>query len=292
MPLTVQVNGAGTILPNLNGFPLEIGKTYRLRAVPAPGQLFAGWSGGVAADSPTLTFPMQSNLTLVATFVPNPFPKIRGYYVGLMANTNNVTPDTAGYFAVAITGSGQLSGRLLSGGQRYGFTGRLNLSGDSTMNVRRGLAAPLALALHVDLVPGTDQLTGSLSDGNWTAALAGDRNIFNPIANPAQQAGLRSFVLERAQDSATAAVGLSRISRAGFTSVRGNLSDGRRFSVSSALSRNGDSPFYLSLNHGSEVVIGWLNFPAGQGPAASGTVLWVQTGTNAFATTLQAAPAP
>ena len=105
---------------------------------------------------------------------------------------------------------------------------------------------------------------------------------------PAQQAGLRSFALERAQDSATAAAGLSRIFSSGATRVRGKLNDGRAFSTSSALAKNGDCPFYLSLNRGTEMVIGWLNFAAGQGPTASGTVLWVKTGTNAFATTLQA----
>jgi hypothetical protein len=34
-------------------------------------------------------------------------------------------------------------------------------------------------------------------------------------------------------------------------------------------------------------VLGWVNFP--DSTAASGTVLWVKTGTNGFAATLQAA---
>jgi hypothetical protein len=55
------------------------------------------------------------------------------------------------------------------------------------------------------------------------------------------------------------------------------------------LARNGDCPFYLSLSHGSEIVAGWLNFSVPPAPAASGTVLWVGSGTNAFAATLQAA---
>ena len=233
---------------------------------------------------------MQTNLTLIANFVPNPFPGVRGSYVGLMANTNNVSPNSAGFFAVAVTRSWRFTGRLLLAGQRYGFSGRFDLDGGATVSVRRGLSAPFALKWHLDLVRATDQVTGSVSDGNWTAALAGDRNIFRSIDYPAQQTGLRSFVLERTHDSATVAAGLSRISAGGITTVRGNLSDGRRFATSSALSRNGDCPFYLSLNHGNEVVIGWLNFPSGS-PAASGTVSWVQTGTNAFATTLQASSA-
>jgi len=62
----------------------------------------------------------------------------------------------------------------------------------------------------------------------------------------------------------------------------------RPFARISALAKNGDCPFYLSFNRGAEVVIGWLNFPSGQAPAADGSVLWVTTGANSFAATLQA----
>jgi hypothetical protein len=69
--------------------------------------------------------------------------------------------------------------------------------------------------------------------------------------------------------------------------VRGKLVDGRSFSVSSSLAKNGDYPFYLSFNRGTEIIIGWLNFPAGQQPSSSGTVFWVNSGTNAFAKSLK-----
>jgi len=233
---------------------------------------------------------MRTNLALVANFVTNPFPAVSGIYSGLVANTNSITPDNSGYFALAVTRSGLFSGQLRCAGQRNGFSGRFNLGGDAAIRVRRGLTAPLTLAVHVDLTNGSDNVSGSLSDGTWVSPLAGGRNVFNASSNPAQQAGLRSFVLERKQDSATAAAGLSQISAGGATSVRGKLNDDRPFSTGSALAKNGDCPFYLSLNRGTEMVIGWLNFPAGQAPTASGTVLWVKTGTNAFATTLQAAP--
>jgi hypothetical protein len=206
-----------------------------------------------------------------------------------MVNTNAVMPANSGYFTLAVTTSGLFSGRLLCAGQGYGFSGKLNLSGDAKLSIPRGPAAPLALALHVDLANGSDVVAGSVTDGNWTSELTGDRNVFNASSNPAQQAGSHSFVLEKALDNATAADGQSRISLSGAANVRGKLADGRAFSTASALAKNGDYPFYLSLNRGSEVVIGWVNFPAAQGPAASGTVLWVNTGTNAFASTLQAA---
>jgi len=289
--LTIQTNGVGIVHPDLNGRLLEVGKTYTVRAVPGPGQVFAGWEGS-SAETPVLNFVMQTNLTLVARFIPNPFPTVRGNYAGLMANTNGVTPGNSGYFNLTVSASGAFTGKILLAGNRHSFRGHLDLAGDAVVTVRRTTSNPLTLTFHVNLSNCTDEAVGYLSDGYWTSALTGDRNVFNSRANPASQAGLRSFVLERAEDNAAAASGSSKISASGSTQVRGALSDGRRFSTGSILAKNGDCPFYLSLNRGAEVVIGWLNFPAGQGPVASGTVLWVKTGTNSFAATLRASAAP
>ena len=119
-------------------------------------------------------------------------------------------------------------------------------------------------------------------------AVAGDRNVFNSRVNPARQAGTRSFVLEQS-DSTTLAVGTgsTRISLSGTIRVHGKLVDGRSFSASSTLAKNGDYPFYLSFNHGMEIIIGWLNFPAGEQSSSSGTVFWVNSGTNAFTKSLK-----
>src|SRR5439155_4288624 len=87
-PLIVQTNGLGTGVPNLDGRQLEVGRTYRIRAVPGPGQVFAGWNGGLSSDSATLSFTMQTNLALAANFVTNPFPAVHGTYSGLVANAS------------------------------------------------------------------------------------------------------------------------------------------------------------------------------------------------------------
>src|SRR5262249_61358565 len=86
-------------------------------AIPGAGQVFAGWGGvtGVASN-PTLSFVMQSNMTLVASFVTNPFPPVKGNYAGLVANTNNVTPNNSGSFTVTVTASGAFTGRSSIGG--------------------------------------------------------------------------------------------------------------------------------------------------------------------------------
>jgi subtilisin family serine protease len=290
--LIVQTSGLGTVSPNLNGAQLQVGKTYTLRAKADAGQVFAGWNGAVSS-SPTLSFVMQSNLVLTANFVANPFPVVKGNYAGLAANADVVTPENSGYFGLTVAGSGAFSGKLLLGGGRYPFHGQLDLGGNAAVAVSRGKpSSPLMMTLHADLSNGTDRVSGSLTDGAWVSGVSGDRNVFNPRLNPAAQAGLRHFILQRADNTAVeAGVGAGKISAGGAASVSGSLDDGTKFRTASLLAKNGDCPFYLSLSHGNEVVIGWLNFPTTASPTASGTVLWVQSGTNTFSAQLQAASA-
>jgi hypothetical protein len=258
-----------------------------MRAVPGPGELFAGWDG-VNSTSPVLRFVMRSNLTLTAHFVANPFPTLKGTYAGLVADTNGVMPESSGCFTLTATVGGRFSARLRLGGGYYGFNGWFSLAGDAVSSVPRGTNSPLTVTLHADVTNGTDQLCGTVTDGAWTSALFGYRNAFNAQSNPARQAGLHPFALDSA-DAGTAAAGSGRVYASGTAGVRGRLRDGRSFGATSLVSRNGDYPFYLPLRRGQEVMIGWLSFPASPTPAATGTVVWVNAGTNAFATTLQAA---
>jgi hypothetical protein len=291
--LAVQTSGQGIVLPNLNGAQLTIGKTYKLKAKADAGQLFAGWNGA-DSQSPALTFVMQSNLVLTANFVPNPFLAIKGNYAGLAADTNVVMPESSGYFGLTVTPMGAFSGKLLLAGGHFGFHGQFDSNGKATLPVSRGkLLSPLSLTLHLDLTNGTDRVSGSLTDGAWVSEVGGDRNVFNAQLNPAAQAGLRGFILQRTDDARVeAGVGEGKISTSGSANVSGSLQDGTKFRAASMLAKNGDCPFYLSLSKGSEVVIGWLNFPKVADPTASGTVLWVKSGTNTFSAQLQASSAP
>jgi hypothetical protein len=288
-PLSAQANGYGIIRPNLDGEMLEIGKVYSMKAVPGRGQVFAGWSG-VESESPVMSFSMKSNLALVANFVPTPFLPVKGSYAGLIAGTNGVLPGNSGSFVLTVTALGQFTGKLRLAGRSHGFRGRFNRAGETIVSVNRGRLSPVTLTMRVDMTNGTDQVSGSVTDGSWESEASGDRNVFNARLNPARQAGSHAFILQQVDDpSNTAAAGFSAIKQNGKTKVKGRLQDGRAFSASTVMAKDGDCPFFLSLSRGSEVVIGWLNFPVSSTPSASGTVLWVRTGTDAFAATLKAA---
>lgn len=288
VPLVVGTNGFGKVSPNLDGRLLEIGRAYSMKAVPARDQIFVGWEG-IDSTAPNLSFTMREGLTLTAKFIVSPFLPFKGTFNGLVANADAVTPDNSGSFTLAMTSLGVFSGKLQLGAARYSFRGQFDLKGDATVLVSRGqLVSPLNLRLHVDLASG-DRVTGSLSDGGWVSGVHANRSVFNSVYNPAPQAGNGQFVLEQREQNtnAPAANGASKISLNGGTLMAGKLQDGRKFSTGNTLSRNGDFPFYLSLSKGQEVVLGWVNFP--NAALANGTVLWVKTGTNGFAATLEAA---
>jgi subtilisin family serine protease len=209
-----------------------------------------------------------------------------GHYAGLIADPDGVRPDTSGYLALTVRHSGAFSGKVLLGGARYGFGGQFNSAGRAQLMLSRRLMG-LTVTLYIDPSNGTDQLSGAIDNGAWTSEIAGNRNVFNPRLNPALQTGLRSFTLQQVDNPSGVANGMSRIFAGGNVSVRGHLGDGRPFILASTLAKNGDFPFYLSLHHGAELVIGWLDFPAGAEPAAGGSVVWLNTGTNAFARSLQ-----
>jgi thermitase len=292
-PLSLAVSGLGALKPNLNGSQLVVGRTYAVTATPGPGQIFAGWEG-IPLTNPRnarLVFQMQPGLSLVAKFVANPFLPIQGNYAGLALDPAGVTPESSGSFTLTVTTLGVFSGRLSLGGTAYALRGALDLNGDAVATITRTANTPLTLLLHLDLLNGTDEVSGCLVDGAWKAAISGDRNVFS-AARPAVQAGKRAFILQT-PDAGTnsAAKGLGTISMLGRTTISGALKDGRKFNLASTIGKTGDFPFYLPLSK-TEAAIGWLSFPQAAAPLTVGTVFWVKSGTNAFSATLQAASIP
>ncbi len=67
-PLTVNINGGGTVSPDLNGQLLEIGKTFTMTAKASKGSAFVDWTGSATTTSTKLSFVMASNLTFTANF--------------------------------------------------------------------------------------------------------------------------------------------------------------------------------------------------------------------------------
>src|SRR5262249_17304796 len=136
-PLTARTNGLGNLSPNLDGTWLEEGQLCTMTALPAPGQLFSGWSGDVSSTSPRLSFAMVENMIVQANFVPNPFLAVCGAYQGLCHATNGMEQGPSGFFSAQLTDHGRFTGSLLLSGERVPFAGNFALDGKATNTVVR-----------------------------------------------------------------------------------------------------------------------------------------------------------
>ncbi len=292
-PLVVQTEGQGTVKPDLNGQLLEIGKAYAIRSKPSPGNIFVRWiatqvnSNNVTTNavqsSSVTSFIMQSNLMLTAEFTPNPFLQVHGSYTGLMLNSNAPAPESSGVPSLQVADSGAFSGRIVIQGKRFSVSGQFDSAGNARFAIIRPGLNPIAVSLNLDLTNGTDTIAGSATDGNWTALLLANRNVFNAKSNPAPEAGVVQFVFVRADGSnQQEASGTAKISANGNVAFSGALNDGRTFSFSSTLGKDESAPFYVSSTTGNEMLAGWIQFS----PALSGRIYWVLAATNGFSIAL------
>jgi hypothetical protein len=262
--LTVLINGSGTVSPNLNGQNLEVGKRYMLTAVPGPGYLFSNWTGTVTSSAPKLLFLMHSNAMLTANFVSNPFIPVKGNYASLFGPTDDaglldisqVRATNSGYFTVTLGSTGQFSGKLFLAGTNYSLSGRCDLNGLAHVRVPRSGKLPLEVDLEFDLQ--TAQVGGSITDGSWRSALAGNRTGLS-----VNRATRYTFVIPGADaDEASThpggdGAGTVTVTTNGAVVLAGALGDGTRISQGTLLSRDGDWPIYASLYGGKGLLLRW-----------------------------------
>ena len=264
--LNLTVNGTGTVAGPTNGQILEIGRGYKLTATPGVGFLFSNWTGTASGVLPTLGFLMQSNMAVQAHFVPNPFLRVSGTFNGLFHEPSQVRHGTSGDFKLSVSSSGKYSASVRLAGRRYSTSGKLNLEGMATNTIVRTGTNSLTVQWAVDL-HGLDQVTGSVSDGQWLAELLGDRAIFNATTNRAPLAARYTLVLPGSPgiDSPEGdGWGTLRVSSSGLGTLSGALAEGARLSRSMPVSKGGAWPLYAPLYYyqysyrGS--LLGWIQF--------------------------------
>jgi hypothetical protein len=198
-------------------------------------------------------------LMLVAVWPALAQPAVKGTYNGLFYDPDLFEQQSSGSFTVSTTPSGSFSGKLQLNRTRITFTGKLDSSGKTNLTLHPKNLSPLTLTLQLD---GTDQITGSLSDGVWTAQLAGDRAVFNAKTNPAPQAGRYTLVFRGHYNSTTEPAGDSictvSIDAGGKISLSGTLADATKITQASTLAENGNWPFYVLLYSGGGSLLSWI----------------------------------
>ncbi len=271
---TIVVKGSGTIAPDFSSQPLEFGQSYTITATPRVNSSFMRWSGFSTSTNPTITFVMESNLTLQANFVLNS-GAAQGTYSGLFFETNQPSHESSGYFLLKTTKTGRFSGKLISAGITYPLRGQIDGEQGAQFTVaRRGKTA-----LEINLQLGSDGVVGTVSDGSFTSELLGQRATFDTSNRATDFTGKFTFLLPGNVSPSPSGHGFAAlvVNANGAVSVRGVLSDGTAFSQKTFVAGNGESPFYVSLYRGNGSIFGWLTFTNLPSGDVHGALQWVKT---------------
>jgi hypothetical protein len=286
-PLTLQTNGSGRITGETNQAQLQIAKAYSVTATPAPNFLFSNWTGriGVLGTNPALSFIMATNLLLQANFVTNPFPAVAGVYHGLFYPSNGVTEQSSGFITITLSPSlGRYTADILLAGGGYGFTGGFDLTGNSRTSFigpgRESVTVVLGVGLNLD--PPANQITGTVSAGEWQSELTADRAVFNGTTVKATNYAARYTLIvppgSGAPVTSPGGYGVATITNnlAGVATLTGTLGDGTPIYQNVAISENGVIPVYVSRYAGEELLLGWITFTNVPPQTLSGVLNWIK----------------
>ena len=275
--LTVRMNGAGTVTPDGHGRLLDVGVAYEVRATPAAGHVFTGWSGGVSGVSPSLQFTMQPNLVIEANFAPRVASLSRGVFNGLVYPTNSLAPSRCGFFQLEIAADGGFTGSLRQGVASHAMSGQFDLNGQATTTVARAGLSPLTVSLQLDTVAG-ERLMGRFNDDGQGVEMFAYRQVYDGRTSVTPLAGRYTFVMPMATNSPTSpggdAFGEIVVDGAGNVRFSGELPDGTLVRHEAVMGRNGLWPLHVPLSGGRGMLLGWITVSKDPGLDAFGEVIW------------------
>ena len=234
-------------------------------------------NGGTLRGGVSLSATQTVNIVVTA----HPIKPLRGVYSGLYYESAGVRSLAAGFFTFKLAANGSFTGRLTSESGRDAFVGMFDLTGHAQVLINRLNNSNVQLDMQLDVNGGSDQVTGLVSDGNWTADMFGDRVVFNALTNQAPQAGRYTLVLPGYSNATVAPAGNGfgavTIGLAGNISISGRLGDSTAFAQATGLSKNGEWPLYASLYSGRGLVLGWVTVTNRLTNSLEGTFNWINT---------------
>lgn len=296
----------------------KVGRSYSLDAFVGSGTnyVFTNWVTGPVDIGPPalatnwtqkskLTFVAQSNMTIYAKFIPNPFSAVLGTYNGLFYEpTNAMSHASGGFVTVKIDNKSGYSGSLNFDGDKILFSGKFTASGSATRMVLRSKVGkpPLTLSLAIDWNTSNDQVTGSVSDGIWTSEIV----ALKAITTNTTSVGNYTVLIPR--DSQTGypvnspgGIGSGSITNdaRGFAKIGltvGDVDKSQKATFKTSLSKEGRWPLYLPLYQSTTTysnavlnidksikkeflgsIFGWLTFgDSNTAPVATG-LNWIKT---------------
>jgi cyclophilin family peptidyl-prolyl cis-trans isomerase len=279
--VTVQVIGNGHVLGVADGDILTVGDLYTVEAKPGPGAFFSGWSGTFSSSSPRLTFRMQTNVTLIATFKSNPFPLGNGVYKGLFIATNRPAQDSAGTFTLVVSRRGAHSGGMVYRSSDYVFHGFFDSRGQEVLQ-GTVLGQSVTMTLSLDITEPPNRLSGTVFIGGTVASLEAYRVERRSAANTLAPVGNYTFLITGPANAAAnpggQGFGTMKMARSGRISLRGTLGDGTPLKQNAALTGGDRWPVFSRLYRNTGSILGWSRFETNRPGSFSGNLFWFRPG--------------
>jgi len=283
------VAGSGALFPRpkiisviANGSPQPLSDTRQLIdagsvgsvvAKPGPTAIFNGWTGKVdnvpialdpaESGKEHYTFFSRLKLTLIGTFVPNPFLLGgAGTYFGI---TDGSSGDR-GVFTGKLSKTGAFTGKFTLGKIALPVKGKFLGSGSFIGKVvRKGVTYNIALNVTVDPLLNR-QITGTITGGGLNSSLVSDLSIWKSRVTEATAFVGDYNILLPATGTVPEGIGFGRvsISKIGKVKVAGKAGDGATFSFSSVLFKRSDTevgfPFLATLENNTGSIAGQVNY--------------------------------
>ncbi|MGD0812955.1 MAG: choice-of-anchor tandem repeat GloVer-containing protein [Verrucomicrobiota bacterium] len=198
-------------------------------------------------------------------------------FEGLFYEATNINPKSSGFFRLTVSPDLRFTGTFKINGRHHPISGAFDAASFSApVTIRRdGLPK---LTAHLQLSTTGDAITGSVSDGTWTAQLNGESNTNYDAAYPAPQTGAYSFTLSDSGNGISSpgngSKGHVTVAADGAIALSGVLSDSSVIGQGAFVATEGQWPFYVSLYHGKGSLIGWMTFTNQPANGFNGTVVW------------------
>lgn len=198
-----------------------------------------------------------------------------GSYDGLFYEQDAVRVQSSGAFNLSVSPAGKYSGTLQMPAGKLAFSGKFETWCQATNHIARKKTNELVLNFSIG---SSNQILGSVSDGNWTADLYGEQSGFKP-AEFGLSSGKYTVVVPgiiTTSNSLGHSFGTLTVTPTGSLRFGGTLADGTRVSQSALVSAHGNWPLFIPLYSGQGLVISWIAFTNSTSSDLKGAFNWIK----------------
>jgi hypothetical protein len=193
-----------------------------------------------------------------------------------LVQSNTPTPGTSGFITLTLADTGSFSATLLFGKTRLAFKGQFDTSGDYSTSLATKLGT-FSISLHAESDNGSSQITGTVSNGSFTAEVLARLAVSSPAT---QYQGYYTLLFEPDSSGADfpqgSGSGVLTVSSTGALAFKGALADGTKIKQTAVVSEDGSWPVYIPVSK-TGLLSGWITFTNIVGVSdLNGTLTWTK----------------